>query len=68
MPEILKLHKEQMEEKEGVGKNISITWELVVVQVGSGLKCQLLTQPRPKIIKCHNGIELHIWNIERQFH
>ena len=33
--QMLERHKEQMEEKEDVGKNISSTWELVVVQVCS---------------------------------
>ena len=33
--QMLERHKEQMEEKEDIRKNISSTWELVVVQVCS---------------------------------
>ena len=35
--QMLERHTEQMKEKEGVRKNISTTWELVVVQVSSRL-------------------------------
>ena len=66
--QMLERHKEQMEEKEDVRINISTTWELVVVQVGSDFKYQVDTPPRPEIIKCHIDIELHIWNIEMQFY
>ena len=31
--EVLERHKEEMAEKEAAGKNISTTWELVVIQV-----------------------------------